>query len=85
MFERIAGGVLPVCAIVTSGYAGGRRKQPGVAFAKQIDINISVPALASIVLIGNLASPAFIPLTLAMVLKQACYLTSSRKRGAAWG
>jgi predicted permease len=45
MFERIAGIVFPIYAIVAVGYAYGRWKKPDMAFANQLNMDIFVPAL----------------------------------------
>ncbi len=55
MFERIAGIVFPIYAIVAVGYAYGRWKKPDMAFANQLNMDIFVPALV----FSALASKSF--------------------------
>lgn len=55
MFERIAGIVFPIYAVVAVGYAYGRWKKPDMAFANQLNMDIFVPALV----FAALASKSF--------------------------
>ena len=45
MFERIAGIVFPIYAIIAVGYAYGRWKKPDMAVANELNMDIFVPAL----------------------------------------
>ncbi len=45
MLERILGIVFPIYGIVALGFAYGRWKQPNMAFANQLNMDIFVPAL----------------------------------------
>ena len=45
MFERIAGIVFPIYAIIAVGYAYGRWKKPDMAVANDLNMDIFVPAL----------------------------------------
>jgi predicted permease len=55
MFERIAGVVFPIYAIVAVGFFYARWKKPDMAFANQLNMDIFVPALV----FAALSSKAF--------------------------